>query len=1222
MLATPDPNGRFERIRRLGEGATGVVYEALDRDRGTRVALKTLRYATSESLARLAREFRMIQGVHHPNLVALGELVTEGADLFFTMELVEGTEFLERVRPAGADLDEARLRDGFGQLAEALSALHDAGFVHRDVKPSNVRVTAEGRVVLLDFGLVVELDADNTWAQQGAGTPAYMAPEQAVSADVGPEADWYAMGVMLFEALTGRVPFDGAPLQIMTRKQREEPAPPISIAESVPADLDALCTALLRFDPDARPTGDQVLRALRGDTASLRMHALTSRSSEMPFVGRSAELDALMAAFRESRSGQPVTIVVEGASGLGKSALMRRFLDRLQLEVPEVVALSAHCWAHDIAPYRAVREIVDTLAVSLARLDLAGARSLVPAEPLALVGVFPALRRVEAIAELARGSLPPFAPLGLRARAFGLLRELLRNLGDCRPLVLVVDDAQWADDDSLALLSEVTRPPDAPQLLLVLAEEMTAVEPSPSRETAGTEWHGRTLADLHGTVRRVTLQALPEEDATALAVELLAAAGVTDANTAEGYVRRSGGDPLYLDLMARHAPTLSDAAGPEPEFDEVLRAAVQRLDETARGILETVCVAGTPLAHDVLGRAVAVEGAGRARSVARLGALHLVQTSSGPGAQVVAPYHDRVRAAVLARIDGPRRSEIHRCIATALETSDPIDLGLLATHWLGAGDQAQAGHYAMLAGDGALKKLAFDCAARSYELALWCAPGSADERRALLLKIANARANAGWGKHAADAFCEAAEGANPAQALHLRRRAAEELLMAGDIEGGRAVLRDVLAPLGMWMPSAQFAALVAFLFFRAILFFRGLRYELRDEASVPPKALVRINVCWVVARVLSTSDRPVGPYFATRMLLLALHHAEPNVLSSALALEAGLESTKGVRTRARVEELIVRAEALALAGSAPFARVAGPRMRGLAAYLQGRFAEALELNDRATAQMLEMAPDEYFAMRQTQLYSLWALAALGELKELSARLTRALREATDRHDVDTITVLRWGLFATAWLRGGDSQALRASVHDAMRPWAKSAYNGHHHFACSALAQVDLYEGRGQEAFRRLEEDFPRARRASRFSVEIRHCGSRQLRGRAAVLAAAVASPMMVSERRRMLASAERDARWLRRAPPAYAAPWAALLEAGVAGVKGHRARAAAALEEAIEGLDAVSDRLTAAAARMQLGGLRGAEGRALVESGAAFMREQEIADPMRMAAALVPGTRS
>ncbi len=1210
LSAAAPSSARFERTRRLGEGATGVVYEAPDRERGgTRVALKTLRHMTAESLARLAREFRTMQGVVHPNLVSLGELVSEGPESFFTMELIEGTDFLDAVRPLRTGFDEAKLREGLRQLAAALSAVHDAGFVHRDVKPSNVRVTPAGRVVLLDFGLAVELDADDSsWTYQAAGTPAYMAPEQVVSAHVGPEADWYAMGVMMFEALTGAVPFDGPPLQIITRKQREDPAPASSVASGVPADLDALCAALLRFDPDARPTGNTVLRALHGNAKSRLTCALASQSHETPFVGRSAELHTLTEAFRESRDGVPATIVIEGKSGLGKSALVRHFLRRLQLEVPEVVALSARCHERDVEPFRAVRGIVDALSALLVRFDPAEARALVPAEPLALVQVFPVLCRVEGIAELARGSLPPFAPLGLRVRAFALLRELLSRLTDRRPVVIVIDGAEWADDDSLALLSEVTRAPDAPRLLLVL--------------TADTPAGGRTLADLQGTVRRMTLPPLSAPDSSTLAVELLAAAGETQRSMAEGCARVARGDPLFLEQIALHADPSSNGLDRDPSFEDVLRAAILRLDDATRVILETLCVAGAPIAQEVLGRAAAVDTAALVRSVARLGVLRMAETRGGRGARIVTPYHERVRVAVLAWLDEPRRIEIHRRLAAALESSDPVDPGPLATHWLGAGDLTQGAQYAGLAGDSAIGQLAFDCAARFYERALSSETAPGEERRALFVKLGNARANAGWARRAADAFQEAAAGASPAQALQLRRRAAEELLMAGDVEGGTAVLRDVLARVGMWMPSSQFATLVSLLFFRAVLFLRGMRYVLRDEASVPPKAFVRLHVCWVMARVLGSSDRPAAAYFQTRMLLFALHYAAPSVLSGALVIEAGFLSAKGVRTRARVEELIGQAETIALESSLPFAKVAGPRMRGLAAHLQGRFTEARELNDRATRQMLETAPDEYFAMRQTQLYALWALAMLGELKELSVRLTRALREATDRNDVATLAVLRSGIFANAWLREGDSSGLRASVNEAMRPWTKREYNGHHFGACSSLAQVDMYEGRGHDAFQRLADHFPRARRAGQLNVEIMHCSARELRGRAAILAAAQTGPAMQRAKKSLLASAERDARWLRGQPPAYARPFAALLEAGVVGVRGDRSLAVSALEDAIRGLDAVPVRLTAAAARMRLGALRGAEGVALVESGMAFMREQGIVDPVRMAAFLVPGIGS
>src|SRR5262249_45783206 len=147
-------------------------------------------------------------------------------------------------RPTPCDVE--RLRLALPQLARGLHALHSAGKIHRDVKPSNIQVTSDGRVVLLDFGLVAELERRQGADGMIVGTVAHKAPEQcAGDVQLTAAADWYGVGVVLFQALTGRLPFEGVPTRVLFEKQTEAAPRPSLLVQHIPRDLDDLCAELL-----------------------------------------------------------------------------------------------------------------------------------------------------------------------------------------------------------------------------------------------------------------------------------------------------------------------------------------------------------------------------------------------------------------------------------------------------------------------------------------------------------------------------------------------------------------------------------------------------------------------------------------------------------------------------------------------------------------------------------------------------------------------------------------------------------------------------------------------------------------------------------------------------------------------------------------------------------------------------------------------------------------
>ena len=352
-------------------------------------------------------------------------------------------------------LDVPRLRSALRQLAGALVALHAMGKLHRDIKPSNVLVGRTGRVVVLDFGLSTELrgqDDPQKTEHHIVGTIAYMAPEQAAGLPLTPASDWYSVGVMLYQALTGRLPFAGTRLEVMTEKQMADPPHPASLAEGLPDDLCALCMDLLRRSPEDRPTGQEVLRRLGCDAGESMVPRWAPAPQGRPFLGRETHLAALREAFEATRRGRATAAFVHGRSGAGKSALVQRFLDgagrargRGRLAGPVLRA--------GVGRLQGAGRLIDALSHYLRRLSRLEAEALLPRDVAALARVFPVLRRVEAVAGAPRR---PSSPRPAGAAAPGL-RRAARAAGQDRRTA-----SRWSCPSTTSSGATSTAPPCSP----------------------------------------------------------------------------------------------------------------------------------------------------------------------------------------------------------------------------------------------------------------------------------------------------------------------------------------------------------------------------------------------------------------------------------------------------------------------------------------------------------------------------------------------------------------------------------------------------------------------------------------------------------------------------------------------------------------------------------------------------------------------------------------
>jgi serine/threonine protein kinase len=1223
---------RFEILSRVGQGAIGIVYEALDRETNTRVALKTLRNMSPETILLLKSEFRTVADLQHPNLVQLGELFEDGGNWFFTMEYVDGVDFLRHVRPwdrsskasvpppnglrdvtrplRAASFDEQRLRSTLVQLVRGLRVLHAAKKIHRDMKPSNILVSPSGRAAILDFGITKDLVGKPGGEDDGVvGTASYMAPEQVLAETLGPPADWYAVGVILYQALTGQLPFIGPSYDVMMEKLRREPVAPHLVVSGVPHDLEQLCMELLRIDSTARPDGSEILRRLQGDDDEVE--ALNPSAQTAVFVGRRSEMRTIEDAFGDAMKGEPVVLYVHGESGVGKSFLVRTFTERLTSRDPTTVLFAGRCYERESVPYKAVDGVVDDVTELLKRMPDDEVRALLPDNVALLAQVFPVLGSVTAIAEAQAPADVATNPQEQRVRVFAALRQLLSKIAARFTLVLVIDDLQWADADSMTLLAEVLRPPHAPSLLLIATMRVV----TESMQRVRTAQYGASR--ITGDVRNLLVEKLPPDDARALITELLG----SSADAAElleevrAIAEDAGGPPLFIDELVRQRATRGKDQAPL-RLDDALWGRVTHLDPGAKQLLELVCVAGLPIPQEVAAQAVAVDAGQLFPRVAALRASHFVRTSGVRREDTIEPYHDRVRESVLAHLDGPSRTDWHARLALALERTERADAESLSIHWHGAGNPARAAEYAARAGDHAMSALAFERAVRLYRFAIELREPMGVPCDDLRARLAEALTNAGHGAEAAETRLALAKHAAPIAARDMRRRAAEQLLCSGHFDRGVGLLREVLAASKIRFPQSPVAVIAALLFFRLLLMVRGLRFTPREARAIEPADLVRIDSLRSAGAGFSMSDNIRGAYFQTRALTLALSVGDPERIVRALSMEVCFSAAGGTRARARTERLLAELQKLSAGMTTPEAEAFTCCAAGYTKYFLGEWRASREWLERAVHVFRDQCIGSGFEMNSARLMLYRVISSLGDYQSLAEQVPPAFREVEAQGDRYSSINLRASPMAALGLAADDPGRVRAEIGQANEWLSKKNFLVQHYFCVVAEAQCDLYEGKAMAGYDRMTGAWPALRRSMLLRVQSIRLAALEQRARCAV-AAAVQAP---ARRDELLAAAEENVRLMQREKNDVGDAQAALLRACIAAVRGERAAAIEHATAAARAFDATHMAIWAAAAHWHLGRLTGGpRGAEAMTAAVQVLEGQTVKNPAKMIAMHAPG---
>jgi eukaryotic-like serine/threonine-protein kinase len=676
--------------------------------------------------------------------------------------------------------------------------------------------------------------------------------------------------------------------------------------------------------------------------------------------------------------------------------LVERFLQSVSRR-SGVLVLTGRCYEQETLPYKGIDGLIDQLSRLLSTPSFRWSEAMMPRDAAALAAMFPVLDNVPLFAEARRGSSVLSDRVELRRRAFLALREMLGSMGRRVRLILWLDDLQWADQESAKLLSEVLRGPDSPHLLLVCTYRSEGAEVADSALHALLE----TLEREPVVKTRIALEPLSTGDAALLAQSMLRGTGEASNERALAIANDSGGVPFFIRELARAASAYTGAKLP---LESLIWIRVTELDPEPRRLMHLIAIAGRPVTQMSVFAAAGIES----RSPAILNILTNagLLCSRGPASSdTVEPFHDRIREAIVARIDESQKRTLHQQLAEALERDPHADVELMAAHFEAGGELRRAGAYYQQAADRAAASVAFNRAAELYGRTLRLREWAPAERAAVELKLAEALANAGRSADASHHYLAAAEHLPAHERLYNEGLAVYHLCVGGYLDEGRGLIDKLLIKIGRRPVPPGLQTIAGMLWLDLRCRYRGTRQPARRPEDVEAILLAQIDLLWFAAAGLGVSDL-VGGF---RLLLLSMELAqkarEPVRMIRAYAWHAALQVGRRSGSK-QIDQTFERCRELSKSvGEPPPSRATLALTTAVRYYLVGSWAEALPACMQAERIIVEECRGFNWELAFTRGLKLTLLMNKGEVNGLEDEARAMADDALSRGDLATATLI-------------------------------------------------------------------------------------------------------------------------------------------------------------------------------------------------------------------------